>query len=158
MPTDPDLVVGANESQPAAVCPDPPVHETERPPGQRGFVAAASLLAIVAGCWAVVASLWLFPVLSANSDEGIYLLQAESIAAGDLHPPQLDPEVSESFRPWFGVERNDHYLLKYTPVYAATLALSIWLFGTPLVALGLTAAAATASMVAFAMSTRHQRK
>jgi hypothetical protein len=77
VPTDPDLVVGANESQPAAVCPDPPVHETERPPGQRGFVAAASLLAIVAGCWAVVASLWLFPVLSANSDEGIYLLQAE---------------------------------------------------------------------------------
>ena len=90
--------------------------------------------------------MWIFPELSANSDEGVYLYQADVLASGSLHPAVPDAP-SEAFRPWFSVERDDRYVLKYTPVYAATLAGGVSLVGTPRASLALTAAAAVIFVV-----------
>ena len=81
----------------------------------------AVALAAVAGGWAVVGSAWVLPELSANSDEGLYLLQAETLASGRLAPeaPAVD---AASYRPWFSAERDGRYVLKYAPVHASVLA------------------------------------
>jgi hypothetical protein len=104
----------------------------------RNPAVMVALLALAAALWAVVASRQLFPYLSDDHDEAIYLLQADALAHGHLFPPA--PEHPESFRPWLSVLSGDKYLLKYSPVHASFIALGI-LLGSPRLALGLIAGA-----------------
>lgn len=94
-------------------------------------VAAAGIAAAVAGL--------VFPLLSINNDEAVYLLQADALAHRSLFPRA--PEPLSAFRPWFMVARDGHYLSKYTPFYPALLALSKVLTGGTTAALMLVAAA-----------------
>ena len=101
-------------------------------------MAAVVALAVAAGVWAVVGSQLVFPYLSDDHDEGLYLLQASALADGDLFPAA--PEQADAFRPWLSVVDGDRYVLKYTPVHAAILAVGIRLAGSARLSLGLVAA------------------
>ncbi len=105
----------------------------------RNPAVMVALLAVAAAMWAVVASRQVFPYLSDDHDEAIYLLQADALAHGHLFPPA--PKHPESFRPWLSVISGDKYLLKYSPVHASFIVLGI-LAGSPRLALGLIAGAA----------------
>ncbi|HEX2042836.1 MAG TPA: glycosyltransferase family 39 protein [Acidimicrobiales bacterium] len=106
-------------------------------PGRRR-AAAVVALAVAAGLWAVVGSQWLFPHLSDDHDEGLYLLQATALADGDLFPSA--PRQADAFRPWLSVVSGDRYVLKYTPVHAAVLAAGIRLAGNARFSLAFVAA------------------
>ncbi len=92
---------------------------------------------------AVLLSQTVFSQLSVNNDESVYLLQARAFAAGHLFPGAGHPGAS--FIPWLGVLRGDHYVLKYTPVVAAFLALSLAVTGGYVLALAGWAAALVAT-------------
>ena len=100
------------------------------------IIAAA---AVGAAVWAVVGSAWVFPQLSANSDEGIYLLQADALAQGDL-TVAAPVDDTAAYRPWFAVADGDRFILKYTPVHASVLALG-GVMGSARIGLALVAAA-----------------
>lgn len=102
--------------------------------------AVAATLALAAGTWAVVGSQLVLPHLSINRDETVYLLQADALRDGHLFPPAPDPAAS--FTPWFAVESAGRFILKYTPVHAASLALGRVLLGSERATLGVLAAAA----------------
>lgn len=106
----------------------------------KAAVAFAAVAALAAGTWAVIASMLVLPFLSMNRDEAVYLLQADALREGHLFPPA--PEPAEAFTPWFAVESGGRFILKYTPVHAATLALGRLVFGTERATLGVLAAAA----------------
>ncbi|HEV3401483.1 MAG TPA: glycosyltransferase family 39 protein, partial [Acidimicrobiales bacterium] len=95
-------------------------------------------LAVAAGLWALVGSQLVFPYLSDDHDEGLYLLQATALADGDLFPTA--PEQADAFRPWLSVLDGDRYILKYTPVHAAILAAGLRLTGSARSSLALVAA------------------
>lgn len=97
------------------------------------------VLAVGAGVWAFVGSTWIFPQLSANSDEGIYLLQADTLLEGDLSPAAPDTEA-EAFVPWFATIDDGRYVLKYTPVHASFVAAGTLLPGPDRMALAALAA------------------
>lgn len=59
---------------------------------------AVALPAIVLAAWSMWSSSWLFPYLSHNHDEGVYLLQADALLDGDLPVPA--PANARSFQPW----------------------------------------------------------
>ncbi len=94
-------------------------------------------LALAAGVWAVVGSQQVFPYLSDDHDEGIYLLQADALAHGHLFPPA--PKHPDAFTPWLSVLSEGRYIVKYTPVHASFLAAG-FLLGSPRWSLGLIAA------------------
>ena len=99
----------------------------------------------------------MFPQLSANSDEGIYLLQADALASGNLAPPAPAVEP-EAYLPWFAVLRDDSYVLKYTPVHAAALAAADVAFGRPRAALAVLAAANVLLVIALARELGARRR
>ena len=99
-------------------------HRNRKWDGPRIVVLIA---AVISGTIAAVLSCTVFSHLSVNNDETVYLLQAKAIAHGHLFPQVGNPPTS--FTPWLGVIRGDHYVLKYTPVVAAYMALSIVLTG-----------------------------
>ena len=113
------------------------------------FLIAVAALALTAAVWAVVGSSWVLPHLSANSDEGVYLLQAETLASGRLLPeaPDEDPQAHV---PWFAVVRDGSYVLKYTPVHAAVLAAADRAVGTTRAGIALIAAAQVVLVIALA--------
>lgn len=84
-------------------------------------------------------SAWIFPELSANSDEGIYLLQADGLREGHLTLP-APAQDAEAFVPWFSATEDGEFILKYTPVHATVIATGSAL-GSPRLALGAIAAA-----------------
>ncbi|WP_131769817.1 glycosyltransferase family 39 protein [Candidatus Protofrankia californiensis] len=100
-------------------------------------VAVAALLSAVA---AVLINQHLFPYLSINNDEALYRLQAQTLAGGDLFPSA--PPSAESYAPWLATVVDGHYVLKYTPVIAGLLALSLVITGGTAAALAFVAAAA----------------
>ena len=75
---------------------------------------------------------WLFPHLSANNDEAVYLLQAKTIEHGSLTLPAAP--YDDFFRPWMSGPNGDRQVLVFQPVFPATLALADTLFGTTRVA------------------------
>lgn len=91
------------------------------------------IAALISGALAAILASTVFSHLSVNNDETVYLLQAKAIAHGHLFPPVGHP--ADSFTPWLGVVRGGHYVLKYTPVVAGYVALSIALTGGYLAAL-----------------------
>jgi len=105
----------------------------------RQLVTLPMVVAVVSALVALCGSLWLFPLLTENNDEGPYLSQAAALQAGHLTP--VAPAFADSFQPWMSVQRNGHYVYKYAPVHASLLALSDRVFGAERVALGLTAGA-----------------
>ena len=106
----------------------------------RGPAWAAVALAIIAGGWAMAISWLVFPDLSDNKDEAVYLLQAETLRHGQLFPPA--PVPADAFMPWLGVDAGDHFVLKYTPVHAGIISVVGAVLGGNRAALGFIAAAA----------------
>ena len=95
---------------------------------------------MAAALWAVAGSRAVLPELSANSDEGIYLLQSDALAHGRL-APVADPRDPAAYQPWFSATRDDRYVLKYSPVHASVLAAAAVASGSPRTGLGAIAAA-----------------
>jgi hypothetical protein len=95
------------------------------------------------GAWAAAGSLLLFPDLTNNNDEAVYLLQADALRHGHLFPPA--PASWEAFLPWFGFHDGGRFVLKYTPVHAAVIAAARSLFGSDRAALAIIGAAAAAT-------------
>ena len=92
------------------------------PPTSRGvpgvvLPAAAGLLAAILVFWL---STNVFPYLSVNHDEGVYLQQAAMLLDGRL---SIHTQFPEAFRPWFFVVDGNRLYPKYTPVPAAVFAL-----------------------------------
>ena len=114
--------------------------------GSRWLIAA---LFVGSAVWAAVGSSWIFPQLSANSDEGIYLLQADTLLDGDL-TPAAPATHAEAFVPWFAAIEDGHYVLKYTPVHAAVVASGDLLPGPDRLALGVIAVAQLGALAALA--------
>ncbi|HYH50936.1 MAG TPA: glycosyltransferase family 39 protein, partial [Acidimicrobiia bacterium] len=107
---------------------------------RRGPGWAALALAVIGAGWAIAVSALVFPELSDNKDEAVYLLQAETLRRGHLFPPA--PAPADAFTPWLGVPAGDHFVLKYTPVHAGIIAVAGTVFGHDRAALGVIAAAA----------------
>lgn len=109
----------------------------------------AAVIALAAALWAVFGSGWVLPELSANSDEGLYLLQADALGAGRL-APDAPVEDADAYLPWFSVVRDGRYVLKYAPVHASVLAAANALSGSTRAALGAIAAAQVLLVIALA--------
>jgi 4-amino-4-deoxy-L-arabinose transferase-like glycosyltransferase len=136
-----------------------PATSAEGHPGQRGgrrIVVAVVVLAVAAGVWALVGSQLIFPYLSDDHDEGLYLLQATALADGDLFP--YAPEQADAFRPWLSVLDGDRYVLKYTPVHAAVLAVGMRLTGSARSSLALVAAGVVLLSYALAKEVLGERR
>nr|WP_261565445.1 glycosyltransferase family 39 protein [Frankia gtarii] len=106
-------------------------------PGAARYVA---VLAVLSAAAAVALRHTVFPLLSVNNDEGIYLLHARTLAEGRLFPPA--PHPAQSYLPWLGTVVDDHYVLKYTPFVPAIFAASLFVAGSIDPALAVIAAAA----------------
>jgi hypothetical protein len=98
---------------------------------------AAAALAALAGIAAFLSAHELFPYLSTNHDEAVYLQQAAMLLEGRLF---LQPPVVEAFEPWFFVESGRGLYPKYTPVTAAVFAVGMVL-GDPSLSLAAVGAA-----------------
>jgi hypothetical protein len=83
------------------------------------FALAALVLSLLGGLAVWVVSTTVFPYLSLNHDEGVYLQQAGMLLDGQLF---LRPPVPEAFRPWFFVGSEQGFYPKYAPVSAAMFA------------------------------------
>ena len=94
-------------------------------------------LAIASFVLALVVADRLFPLLSANNDEAVYLLQARIFRSGHLTLPA--ESYRDFFRPWMSSEHDQQLVLVFQPVFPALLALSDLLFGSMRVVLGLIA-------------------
>ena len=113
-------------------------------------------LATAAGLWAVIGSHRVFPYLSDDHDEGLYLLQAEALSHGHLLPPA--PEHPDAFIPWLSVLRDGQFVLKYSPVHASILALGVRTLGSARWSLGLIAAGVVVMTYALAKEVLGDRK
>jgi 4-amino-4-deoxy-L-arabinose transferase-like glycosyltransferase len=94
-------------------------------------------LAIASFVLALVVADQLFPLLSANNDEAVYLFQARIFRSGHLTLPADD--YRDFFRPWMSSEHDEQLILVFQPVFPALLALSDLVFGSMRVVLGLIA-------------------
>jgi hypothetical protein len=100
--------------------------------------AIVSTCSVVAGVWAVTGSQALFPYLSNNHDEAVYLLQANAIEHGHLFPRAgANPEA---FLPWLTAQEGHRFVPKYAPVFPTILAIGHWVFRSERAALALIAA------------------
>ena len=113
-------------------------------------------LALAAAVWAVAASALFLPRLTDNGDEAVYLLQAESIRAGHLFPPAIQP--AGAFLPWLSKPAGDHYVTKYTPVFPGFIAASHRVFGSDRAALALAAAGAVVACYHLAREVLRRRR
>lgn len=121
----------------------------------RRWQAGVGALAIIGGGLAVLVKYGLFPHLSINHDEAVYLQQAELLLAGQL---VLYPPVEAAFRPWFFVDAGPVLYPKYTPVPAVLYATAKAVTGTYAAALPVVAGgvvALTASVTAEVFDRRH---
>lgn len=100
-------------------------------------------LASGAGGLALLVSSVVFPLLSENNDEAIYLLQAEALRHGRLFPPA--PENWRAFLPALSVWRDGHFVVKYAPVHAGIIAAADLVAGSQRAGLFLIASLATAT-------------
>ena len=95
------------------------------------------VLAISSFVLSLVVADQLFPFMSANNDEAVYLFQARIFRTGHLTLPADD--YRDFFRPWMSAEHDQQLVLVFQPVFPALLALSDLVFGSMRVALGLIA-------------------
>ncbi|ABW14678.1 conserved hypothetical protein [Parafrankia sp. EAN1pec] len=99
-----------------------------------------AVLALTSATVAVLLRHNLFPYLSVNNDEVIYLLHARTLADGHLFPSAPDPAAS--YAPWLAAISGDHFVLKYTPFVPGLFALGLMLTGSVSPVLAVIAAAA----------------
>ena len=69
--------------------------------------------------WAIAVSALLFPFLTNNHDEPVYLLQANYLLEGKLY--LNSDEFSDFFTKWFFIDDGEKIFSKYMPVHAAIL-------------------------------------
>ena len=102
------------------------------------MTAAAVCVSLAAGLLTFAVAATLFSHHSANHDEGVYLTQAALLLGGQLefHAGPL----ADAVHPWFFVEDGGRLYPKYSPVPAATYAVSMALFDEPRVTLAAVAA------------------
>lgn len=156
------MTITGTPRAPASVVDAAPVAlESVHPPGDRGRGrirpgVAVAALAMAATVWAVAASALFLPRLTDNGDEAVYLLQAESMRAGHLFPPAIQP--AGAFLPWLSKPAGDHYVTKYTPVYPGFIALSHRVFGSDRAALALAAAGAVVACYHLAREVLRRRR
>ena len=96
------------------------------------------VLAVASFVLSLVVAHQLFPFLSANNDEAVYLFQARIFRSGHLTLPA--DGYRDFFRPWMSAEHDQQLVLVFQPVFPALLALSDLVFGSMRVALGAIAA------------------
>jgi len=101
---------------------------------------ATLLLAVLTGVGVYLIGEGVFPYLTSNHDEAVYLQQAEMLLDGQL---RMRVPVEESFQPWFFVTNGETMYPKYTPVTAGLFALG-GLVGSFRLALAVLAALAVA--------------
>ena len=89
---------------------------------------------------------WLFPHLSSNNDEPIYVLQAQAMRHG--HVTLSASAHDDFFRPWMSGREDGHLFLVVQPVLPALLAVSDLLFGSMRFAVAAIAAAAVIAVFA----------
>jgi len=96
------------------------------------------ICAAIAATWALVGSRVVFPLLTNDHDEAVYLLQANAIEHGHLWGGGgADPAA---FVPWLTAQHGHHFVPKYAPAFPTMLAIGRWVFGTERAALALIAA------------------
>lgn len=135
----------------------PPIRPRRVPGWARNWPAVAvGGLAVAAALWAVAASALFVPRLTDNGDEAVYLLQADSLRAGHLFPPAVEP--TEAFLPWLSTTAGHHYVTKYTPVFPAFIAISHRAFGSDRAALALAAAGAVVACYGLAREVLGRRQ
>ena len=100
-------------------------------------VTIVIVLALLSFTLSLVVADWLFPLLSTNNDEAVYLFQARVFRSGHLTLPAS--EYRDFFRPWMSSEHDQRLVLVFQPVFPALLALTDLLFGSMRVGLGLIA-------------------
>ena len=86
---------------------------------EREFRLSLAALALVAGVTLFLVASELFPYLSVNHDEAVYLQQAAMLLEGHL---RLRTELPGVFRPWFFVRDGATLYPKYQPGVAALFA------------------------------------
>ena len=91
------------------------------------------MLAVLSFALSLIVADWLFPLLSANNDEAVYLFQARVYRSGHLTLPAA--EYRDFFRPWMSSEHDQRLVLVFQPVFPAVLALSDLVFGSMRIAL-----------------------
>jgi 4-amino-4-deoxy-L-arabinose transferase-like glycosyltransferase len=111
-----------------------------------GLIVAA--LCVVAFVLAIVVAKQLFPYLSRNPDETAYIMQSRMVREGKISLPTRTHE--EFFRPALSGPHDGKVVFLYTPEWGAVLGASSALFGTTVVAIGLSAAATVAVVYLFA--------
>jgi 4-amino-4-deoxy-L-arabinose transferase-like glycosyltransferase len=80
-----------------------------------------------------------FPNLTRNADEVVWLAQSEALESGALTAP-APQQFARNFQPWFTTVRHGRYVYRYPPLFPAMLAASDIVAGTPRVALGVVSA------------------
>lgn len=107
-------------------------------PRVRQPITIVIALAALSFVLAIVVADRLFPLLSANNDEAVYLFQARIFRSGHLTLPA--DGYRDFFRPWMSSEHDQKLVLVFQPVFPALLALSDLVFGSMRVGLGMIAA------------------
>lgn len=125
--------------------PEPP------PPAGRGARMLVGGLALVSFALSLVLAAWLFPHLSANNDEAVYVFQAKTLETGSPTLPAAPH--ADFFRPWMSGPQGDRQVLVFPPVFPATLALADLVFGTMRVVPGLISAGCVVLVFAFVRAT-----
>lgn len=102
----------------------------------KAFRVGIAVLAVFGGIVVFLIAHDVFPYLSSNHDEGVYLQQSAMLLEGNLWLTSLVPDA---VRPWFFVQDGQRLYPKYTPVAALMFAPGVWA-GVPRVMLALIAA------------------
>ena len=116
------------------------VHEGDPlPPSNRRWRSLVVAIVVLAAIWPIAGSARLFPNLTRNADEVVWLSQMDVLESGALTTaaPARNPA---SYTPWFAQMRNGRYVYRYPPLFPALLAASDIVTGTPRVGLGLASA------------------
>lgn len=108
-------------------------------------------LALASFVLSLVLAAWLFPHLSANNDEAVYVFQAKTLETGSPTLPAAPH--ADFFRPWMSGPQDDRQVLVFQPVFPATLALADLVFGTMRVVPGMISAGCVVLIYAFVRST-----
>ena len=114
------------------------------------------VLAVVAAVIAAVAHELLFPALSWNRDEPVYLWHVEVLRQGRLTAP--DGGFPDLFHPWLSAVRDGEMFTQYTLGWPVVLLTARVLTGTPASALPVGAALAVAGTYALAFELTQRRR
>jgi hypothetical protein len=116
----------------------------------------AAVLAVLAGLVAVWAHHYLFPALSWNRDEPVYLWNVEVLRHGQL--TATDGGRPELFLPWLSATRDGTMFTQYTPGWPLVLLVARLVTGTSASALPVGAALAVVGTYSLAFELSQRRR